>query len=698
MVMAAGFSATGTDMGRLARIRQHARATFPSPARLLVWTPVAMGAGAAAYFSLSAEPPEALRVWLWLSAVCLLALAVIARHRSILLCTAILSAFALIGFAAAQGRAMSAAPAVSVEPWERARTVEGWIERVERSGSRERVLVRVSALQGAEAPPRRVRVVVNRGELRPGDGVRLRAVLSSPRGPRAPGGYDAERASWFQGVALTGFAVAVPEPATVDGERMERGFLQWRWDLAERLRASAGERTGGIIAALLTGDRSGIENDDAEALRMSGLGHILAISGLHMALVAGGIYFAARWLFAAIDPFARAHDPRKPAALIALLAGAGYLILSGAGVPTQRAFVMVAVVMAGVLLDRRGISMQSLAIAALIVLALAPESVVMVGFQMSFAATAALIAVYEMWRRHGPQPLGPKGVMARFGDWALALFITSLVAGAATGAFAVFHFQRMAIYGLGANMLAMPVFTLWVMPFSVVGLIAAPLGLEGPFLWVADKGMGIVLDIAHQTSALPGAAVPAIAAPGFVVAIYGLGFTFLTVGQGMMRAAGLAVLASAYAVWAFQPPPHLMVTESGVVVARFGEDEAFTVTDRRRGRFDAGIFLQRAGAGNVTPERASLACDSLGCTGVTREGLRVSVADSAQALEDDCDMVDMVVIRGRVSQWQRRRCAALVLDETARAELGGIDIWIRDGRISRARAAYRERGDRLWTR
>lgn len=135
-----------------------------------------------------------------------------------------------------------------------------------------------------------------------------------------------------------------------------------------------------------------------------------------------------------------------------------------------------------------------------------------------------------------------------------------------------------------------------------------------------------------------------------------------------------------------------------MVVAHFGEDEAFTVTDRRRGRFDAGIFLQRAGAGNVTPERASLACDSLGCLGVTREGLRVSVADSAQALEGDCDMVDMVVVRGRVSQWQRRRCAALVLDETARAELGGIDIWIREGRISRARAAYRERGDRLWTR
>jgi competence protein ComEC len=277
MVMAAGFSGTRTDMGWRARIRQHTRATFPSSARLLVWTPVAVGAGAAAYFALGAEPSETLRVWLWLAAACLLALAVAARHRSVLLCAGILSAFALIGFASAQGRALSAAPAMAVEPWERARTVEGWIERVERSGSRERVLVRVSALQGADVPPRRVRVVVDRGELRPGDGVRRRAAPPPPRGPRAPGGYDAERASWFQGIALTGFAIAAPETSPVDGDRLERGFLQWRWDLAERLRASAGERTGGIIAALLTGDRSGIENDDAEALRMSGLGHILAI-------------------------------------------------------------------------------------------------------------------------------------------------------------------------------------------------------------------------------------------------------------------------------------------------------------------------------------------------------------------------------------------------------------------------------------
>jgi competence protein ComEC len=187
------------------------------------------------------------------------------------------------------------------------------------------------------------------------------------------------------------------------GDRLERGLARLRWSLAERIRETVGPDTGGVAAALLTGDRSGVEQDDAEALRVSGLGHILAISGLHMALFAGGIYFFARLVLAAIDPFARAHDPRKAAAVIALIAATGYLILSGAAIPTQRAWVMAAVVLIGVMLDRRAFSMRSLAIAALVVIVLAPESVVEAGFQMSFSAVAALIAVYEIWNRIKPK-------------------------------------------------------------------------------------------------------------------------------------------------------------------------------------------------------------------------------------------------------------------------------------------------------
>ena len=451
------------------------------------------------------EPPSGAAILAYATAAGLAAASLFLRGRATALFVLILTAGALAGFALAQARTEARTPpAFTVS--ERAVTVTGWIEAVERGGSRPRLLIAVRSLDGADSPPRRIRVRAGMEAFIPGDAVTVRAVLSRPPGPAAPGGYDPARAAWFDGVALTGFAVADLAPAELGpGDGLARALAAFRWRLAERIRDKAGPRTGGVAAALLTGERSGVGEDDAEALRLSGLGHILAISGLHMALFAGGVYMAARFAFAAIEPYARARDPRKPAAIVALLAATAYLILSGAAVSTQRAWVMAVVVLLGVLLDRRAFSMRSLALAAFVVVVLAPESVVEAGFQMSFAAVAALIAVYEVWMKIRPERLGAPGLIDRAVDSFGGLTTTSVVAGAATGAFAAFHFQRMAAYGLIANLAAMPVFTFWVMPAGAVALVLAPIGLDGPALMVMDAGLRVVLAIAHWTAALPGA-------------------------------------------------------------------------------------------------------------------------------------------------------------------------------------------------
>lgn len=532
----------------------------------------------------------------------------------------------------------------------------------------------------------------------PGDAVSVRAVLSRPSGPAAPGGYDPARAAWFDGVALSGFAIADPEPAIVTGERWARALAAFRWRLAERIRARAGERTGGVAAALLTGERSGVSEADAEALRISGLGHILAISGLHMALFAGGVYMAARLVFASIEPFARAHDPRKPAAVIALLAATAYLVLSGGAVSTQRAWVMAVVVLIGVLLDRRAFSMRSLALAALAVVVLAPESVIEAGFQMSFAAVAALIAVYDIWMKIKPERLGAPGLMDRAMDSLGGLTTTSIVAGAATGAFAAFHFQRMAAYGLIANVTAMPVFTFWVMPAGAIALVLAPIGLDGPALAVMDAGLRVVLAIAHWTAELDGAGVSVLAANGTVVALYALGFALATLGLGLTRLTGCIIALGALAGWLVQSPPGLMISDGGVVLARFEDGPGFQATSLRRSRFDTGVFLQRAGEGGVRPGRAELACDELGCTGRTQDGLLIAVTERSEALAEDCERADLVVYSGQASSWRRRRCAAFLLDDAAREALGGAEFWIRDGRVLRVRAAQSERAGRAWSR
>ena len=672
-------------------------ATSPDPSRLVIWFPAALCAGAAAYFTAPAEPPGWADGAAMAAAAGLAAGAVFVRGRAAALFALVLSAGVLAGFSLAQARTEARAPpAIAVS--DRAVGVTGWIEAVERGGSRPRLRIKVRALEGADRPPPRIRVRAGLGDFSPGDAVRVRAVLSRPPGPAAPGGYDPSRAAWFDAVALTGFAVADLAPAEIGpGERFERALAGFRWRLAERIRDKAGPRTGGVAGALLTGERSGVGQADAEALRLSGLGHILAISGLHMALFAGGVYMAARFAFAAIEPFARAHDPRKPAAIIALLAATAYLILSGAAVSTQRAWVMAAVVLLGVLLDRRAFSMRSLALAALVVIVLAPESVVEAGFQMSFAAVAALIAVYEVWMKLKPERLAAPGLADRTMASLGGLTTTSVVAGAATGAFAAFHFQRMAAYGLIANLAAMPIFTFWVMPAGAIALALAPIGLDGPALMVMDAGLRLVLAIAHWTAGLPGAGVSVTAAHGAVVAVYGAGFALATLGLGLVRLTGMAVGIAALCAWSLQSPPALMISDGGVVLARFEDGAAFQATSLRRSRFDTGVFLQRAGEGSARPERAALQCDDLGCTGRTADGVLIAVTDRAEALAEDCRRAAIVVFEGTASSWRRRRCAALLLDDAARTQIGGAEFWIRDGRIVRVRAAETARARRAWS-
>jgi competence protein ComEC len=671
--------------------------TAPDMSRLVIWIPASLCAGAAAYFMVPSEPPGFAGEAAFALALILVGGATLARGRAAALFALLLTAGALTGFALAQTRTEARAPP-PIALSERAVSVTGWIEAVERGGSRPRLLIRVRSLEGADEPPHRIRVRAALGTFIPGDAVTVRAVLSRPPGPAAPGGYDPARAAWFDGVALTGFVIADLAPAEIEASGgFERALAGFRWRLAERIRAKAGPRTGGVAAALLTGERSGVSEEDAEALRLSGLGHILAISGLHMALFAGGVYMTARFVFAAIEPFARAYDPRKPAALIALLAATGYLILSGAAVSTQRAWVMAVVVLLGVLLDRRAFSMRSLALAALVVVVLAPESVVEAGFQMSFAAVAALIAVYEAWMRMKPERYGRPGLMDRLLDSLGGLSTTSVVAGAATGAFAAFHFQRMAAYGLIANLAAMPVFTFWVMPAGAVALILALVGLDGFALAVMDLGLRIVLAIAHWTAGLQGAGVSVVAADGRVIALYGAGFALATLGLGLVRLSGLIVTLAALGLWMLQTPPTMMISDAGVVLAEFEGEAGLQATSLRRSRFDTGVFLQRAGEGGTQPQRAALQCDDLGCTGRTLDGLLIAVTSRSEALAEDCRRADIVVFEGAASSWRRRRCGALLLDEEARLQIGGAEFWVREGRIVRLRTAEAGRVRRAWS-
>ncbi|MBX3578021.1 MAG: ComEC/Rec2 family competence protein [Rhizobiaceae bacterium] len=337
------------------------------------------------------------------------------------------------------------------------------------------------------------------------------ARLMPPSGPVRPGGFDFAFETYFDGIGANGFFLGNPEiAASAEDDDAAGSAMAWienaRSRLAARIKGHiAGEAEGEIAAALVAGVRAGIPEDVNEALRKTGLAHVLSISGLHMALVSLTIMGTIRFVAALFPALASRRAVKKYAASAALVALAVYLFISGSAVAAERSFIMIAVMLAALLVDRSALTMRNLAIAAIVILAVSPHEAAGPSFQMSFAATAALIGAYAAWssRRAATTAAasvprsGVRGVVARGARYFAGLAATSLVAGAATAIYGVYHFQRLATLGLASNLAAMPVVSLVVMPFAVFGMVFMPLDLDGPFFAIMGEGIGWMIAIAE---------------------------------------------------------------------------------------------------------------------------------------------------------------------------------------------------------
>ena len=600
--------------------------------------------------------------------------------------------------------------------YERSYQVTGWIEAIEQSGSGLRWRIRVKELSGLgpEQTPLRVRVKAKTEGFAAGDGVRVLAVIARPPGPVVPDGYDPARRAYFQTLGGYGFAIGAPKPAQVESEglaeRVKRGWVRYRYGLAERIRAASPPATAGLQTALLTGVRSYIPREQTEALRTAGLAHVLAISGLHMGLLAGGSFWLASLLISLISPLSRRMDVRKPAAIIGALAATGYLIVSGASVATQRAFIMAIIVFLAVLLDRRAFSLRSVSLAALITLVLRPESLISVGFQMSFAAVAALVVVYRAWEaKRGYQPRGGMWVRLRYG--LSTLTVTSFVAGLATGGFAVLHFNRIARYGLLGNVLAMPIFTFIVMPAALASLIAMPFGLESIPLAVMGASLSVMLSIAGWVAQLPGALIYIAAAPPWLIALLGAAFLYLTLGQGARRVLGVALTGLCFVVWSQASQPDMRVSDSGQV-AFWGDVQTAEGTDedlesgkvlfvgrKRSDRYGREQFMQRAGqtGSDIQSYEDSLAlCDALACR-FNVKGQQISVVSHPSEVPEECaNSVLIILTKREAGPVARRGCAGKLLDERVFRAQGAQDVYISAQGIELRASKSKARAARPW--
>jgi competence protein ComEC len=664
------------------------------------WLPVAFGLGIAIYFTAEREP-----AW-WMAAgvaTGLGLLAVVLRRRAIAFPVALGVAAIAWGFLTATVRTLTVSHPVLSQPAFNV-ALTGFVEKREERERTDRITIGVHSINGPRLNVQleRVRVSVRKGTAPPvGSYVSLTARLNPPLQPLRPGGYDFARDLYFHRIGATGFATGSikleqPPVAGTAWLRASSFVESIRDGIDARIRAAVPGDAGSIASALITGKRDAISTPVNEAMYVSSLAHVLSISGYHMAIVAGVVFFVVRALLALSPSLALRRPIKKWSAGAALVAAAGYLALSGAEVATQRSFLMTAVVLIGIMVDRAALTLRTLAVAAMAVMLLAPESVVHPSFQMSFAATLALVAAYENrspWLSAGADT----SLGGRIALWGVrevaALLIASLVAGAATTPYAAFHFHRVAPYGVLANLLAMPIVSAWVMPCGLLALLVLPFGFDAPLWWLMAQGIEWMTAVALWVASLPGAVgrIPAFGVGALLVGTAGL--IVLGVLRSPLRWSGLGLAAIAVLFATAAPRPEVLVAPSGDAVAvRSGEGRLQIL--KGRDAFVVREWLAADGDARAPDDKAladGFACDQDGCVAQLAGGGLVAVARTPDALGDDCARAVLIV----TAREAPAGCRAMVIDRKTRHEGAALALH-RDGERWSITTTHPPTVDRPW--
>jgi competence protein ComEC len=557
---------------------------------LFAWSPVFLACGIGWYFLLQSEPGwQAYSVVLGTGAIAGLA----ARRwpggwAALGWAVALLAA----GFGLAGLRSNSvSAPVLS---WRYYGPVEGRIVALDRSASDAvRVTLDRVVLRDVRPTrtPDRVRVSLHGppATLAPGQRIMTTGHLSPPQGPVEPGGFDFRQYAWFQELGAVGYTrnpvltVAQAENGVV-GLRV----FSLRMAISARIQQILPGDVGGFAAAVTTGDRSAMSQSALAALRASNLAHLLAISGLHMGLLAGFVFGLLRVILVVVPAVGLRIPVKKIAAIGALITAAGYLALSGGNVATERAFVMAAVVLCAVLVDRRALSLRAVAMAALIVLSLRPEALLGPGFQMSFAATTALVAVFGMLRDErinlGPSWLKP----------VLGVVISSAVAGAATAPVGAAHFNTLSQYGLIANLLSVPLMGILVIPAAVVAACLAPFGLESLPLQAMGLGLRWILGVAHWVAGMDGAQRHVVSPGPWILPVLALGMLWTILWQGRPRWIGVLPALMAFWLWSGAERPSVLIADTGGLVGVLTE-QGRALSKPKGSGFVAKVWLENDG-------------------------------------------------------------------------------------------------------
>src|SRR5262249_1662799 len=443
--------------------------------------------------------------------------------------------------------------------------------------------------------------------------------------PVAPGAFDFQRDIYFERIGAVGFAFGAPQTISAQADdgwlrALPCALSALRLTIAERIRAVLPGDTGAIGVALITGDQGAISKPTMQLMRDSGLAHLLSISGLHIGLVAGILFITLRRSLCLVRRVALYYPIKKWGAIAAFAGTLFYVLLAGAPVPAVRALIMTSMFLLAVILDRTAISLPPVAWAAAIVLLVSPEELMGPSFQMSFAAVVALVAAYEATQDLRLRWRSERGWIGRAALYMAGLAFTSLIAPLETGPYSIYHFNRIAHYGVIANMIAVPLAGAWIMPWAVLTIMLMPFGLERVALIPMGWGIDAVIAIAQHVAGLSSATSVVPAMPVAGLAIITLGGLWLCLWQRPWRLAGVPVILVGLATSLLTKPPDLLISDDGRFFAVVAPDGRLLQSTGNADKFVTDTWMRRSDSEAVetlamdgSDANGQLACDSLGC-------------------------------------------------------------------------------------
>ncbi len=574
-------------------------------------------------------------------------------------------------------------------------TVIGDIEYIEELGEPKGSRITLSSLviEGVDEgkTPRKVRLQLRTdNNIKIGQRIKVLALLNPPSAPLFPDGFDFRRYLYFKGIGAVGFIYNQPEVIIDTGDHDLLNIEAIRHNIALKIKNSLQSSNASIALALIVGQKSAISEGDRNAIRDAGLAHMLAISGLHVGIVASVFFFFIRLLLVSIPGVSLHYPVKKIAAVMSLLIAVFYMMIAGATIPTQRAVMMIAIVFLAVILDRSPISLRLVAFSALFVLICSPESLMSASFHMSFAAVTCLIYFYDVTRKYWMVWYKKKGWYRKISLYFISVCITTLIASLATAPFALYHFGQVSYLGSLANFAAVPLLAFFIMPFAIISLVAMIFGMEYWPLQVVGIGVGYMMDISYWASSLP-ASVIRVSSWGFLpFIIMVLSCLFMVLWKGWGKLIAIPFFALSLFMSSFQDHPDILISSSHKLFGFKGADGLY-VSTRRTDRFvlhnwerfygqkkKSAVLLPSKG-GTKKSNDEFYSCGEEGCRFVVN-GHKVSFARNPYILSAECGWADVLISVKPVPYQYKKLCnAKTIIDKFDSWSNGAHALWLENG-------------------